>query len=177
MREAQQTIPIGPADSRPDDGLTFAFRSLHERKDQMVVQLETQEATQLKSGIMWANVFRAPGEFGLQQMPVPAAGPGEAVIKVRRTTICGTDVHIVKGEYAVAPGLIIGHEATGVIHELGAGVEGYSVGQRVIAGAITPCGQCEFCLAGDRSQCGGALGGWKLGNTINGTQAEYVRIP
>ena len=100
------------------------------------------DATEIRADV--ANVFRAPGEFGLEQMPVPTAGPGEAVIKVRRTTICGTDVHIVKGEYAVAPGLIIGHEATGVIHEPAAGVDGYRVGQRVIAGAITPCGQCEF---------------------------------
>jgi threonine dehydrogenase-like Zn-dependent dehydrogenase len=68
-------------------------------------------------------------------------------------------------------------KAVGVIHELGAGVTGYSVGQRVLVGAITPCGQCEPCLAGDRSQCGGPLGGWKLGNTIDGTQAEYVLIP
>ena len=86
----------------------------------MVLELEIQETTQLKPGMMWANVFRAPGKFGLEQAPIPTAAPGEAVIKVRRTTICGTDVHIVKGEYAVAPGLIIGHEATGVIHELGA---------------------------------------------------------
>ena len=143
----------------------------------MVLEVEIPKKTQLQPGMMWANVFRGTGSFGLEQAPIPTAGPGEAVIRVRRTTICGTDIHIVKGEYPVAPGLIIGHEATGVIHELGAGVEGYRVGQRVISGAITPCGQCEFCLAGDRSQCGGALGGWKLGNTINGVQAEYVRIP
>src|SRR5207248_206843 len=68
-------------------------------------------------------------------------------------------------------------EAVGVIHEVGAGVTGYEVGQRVLVGAITPCGQCEQCLAGDASQCQGALGGWRLGNTIDGAQAEYVRIP
>ena len=103
--------------------------------------------------------------------------PGEAVLRVRLTTICGTDIHIVRGEYPVVEGLTIGHEATGVIHELGPGVSGYSVGQRVMTGAITPCGQCEFCLGGNLSQCGGSLGGWKLGNTIDGVQAEYVRIP
>ena len=85
----------------------------------MVVELETNQKTRLQSGIMRANVFRAPGKFGLEEAPIPTAGPGEAVIKIRRTTICGTDIHIVKGEYPVAPGLIIGHEATGVIHELG----------------------------------------------------------
>lgn len=126
---------------------------------------------------MRANVFRAPGRFGLEVKPVPHAGPGEAVIRVTLTTICGTDIHIVRGEYPVKEGLTLGHEAVGVIHELGVGVTGYQIGQRVLFGAITPCGQCEPCLAGDRSQCGGALGGWRLGNTIDGVQAEYVRIP
>ena len=126
---------------------------------------------------MWANVFRAPGKFGLEEKVIPKPGPGEAVIHVRLTTICGTDVHIIRGEYPVAEGLTLGHEAVGVIHELGAGVTGYHQGQRVLVGAITPCGQCEECLAGDRSQCGGALGGWRLGNTMDGVQAEYALIP
>jgi threonine dehydrogenase-like Zn-dependent dehydrogenase len=126
---------------------------------------------------MKANVFRRPGHFELEEKPIPIPGYGEAVIKVRLTTICGTDIHIIKGEYPVRPGLTIGHEAVGVIHELGTGVVGYEVGQRVLVGAITPCGQCEACLGGHTSQCGGALGGWRLGNTIDGTQAEYVLIP
>ncbi|MFN0103916.1 MAG: zinc-binding dehydrogenase [Bryobacteraceae bacterium] len=126
---------------------------------------------------MKANVFHAPGHFSLEEKPIPIPGYGEAVIKVRLTTICGTDVHIVKGEYAVKPGLTIGHEAVGIIHELGPGVTGYEIGQRVLVGAITPCGQCEPCLGGHSAQCGGALGGWRLGNTIDGTQAEYVLIP
>lgn len=129
------------------------------------------------SSLMQANVFRAPGKFGLEEKPIPKAGPGEAVIKVRLTTICGTDIHIVRGEYPVASGLTLGHEAVGAIHELGAGVTGYEIGQRVMTGAITPCGQCDPCLTGAHSQCGGLLGGWKLGNTIDGVQAEYVRIP
>ena len=126
---------------------------------------------------MMANVFRAPGEFGLEEKPIPHAGYGEAVVRVTLTTICGTDIHIVKGEYPVKPGLTIGHEAVGIIHEIGPGVTGYEVGQRVLMGAITPCGQCEPCLRGNRSQCGGALGGWRFGNTIDGTQAEYVLVP
>lgn len=126
---------------------------------------------------MQANVFRAPGRFGLETKPIPRAGAGEAVIRVSLTTICGTDIHIVRGEYPVKEGLTLGHEAVGVIHELGAGLTGYGLGQRVLVGAITPCGQCEPCLAGDKSQCGGPLGGWRLGNTIDGVQAEYVRIP
>jgi threonine dehydrogenase-like Zn-dependent dehydrogenase len=127
--------------------------------------------------MMNANVFRAPDKFGLQQKPIPIAGYGEAVIKVRLTTVCGTDIHIVRGEYPIAPGITIGHEAVGVIHELGPGLTGYEVGQRVLVGAITPCGQCEPCLSGHLSQCGGALGGWRFGNTIDGVQAEYVKVP
>jgi threonine dehydrogenase-like Zn-dependent dehydrogenase len=127
--------------------------------------------------MMKANVFRGPGKFGMEEKPIPKAGYGEAILQVRLTTICGTDIHIVKGEYPVQPGLIIGHEAVGVIHELGPGVTGYEVGQRVLIGAITPCGQCEPCLGGHTSQCGGPLGGWRFGNTIDGVQAEFVRVP
>jgi threonine dehydrogenase-like Zn-dependent dehydrogenase len=126
---------------------------------------------------MKANVFRAPGQFGLEEKPIPKAGFGEAVVKVRLTTICGTDIHIIRGEYPIQPGLTIGHEAVGIIHEIGPGVTGYEVGQRVLVGAITPCGQCGPCLGGHQSQCGGPLGGWRLGNTIDGVQAEYFRVP
>jgi Threonine dehydrogenase and related Zn-dependent dehydrogenases len=127
---------------------------------------------------MKAAVFVAPGRIELQQRPIPAIGPTDALLRVTTTTICGTDVHILKGEYPVSSGRIVGHEPVGVIAALGAGVMGYVVGERVIAGAITPCGQCESCLSGHSSQCGGtAMGGWKLGNTIDGCQAEFVRIP
>jgi 2-desacetyl-2-hydroxyethyl bacteriochlorophyllide A dehydrogenase len=126
---------------------------------------------------MKALVFRGPHNIEIEQVPIPRPGPGEAVIRVTLTTICGTDLHILKGEYAVKPGLTIGHEPVGVIHELGLGVEGYRVGERVLVGAITPCGQCNFCLSGHWSQCGGPIGGWKFGNTINGAQAEYLLVP
>jgi len=127
---------------------------------------------------MKAAVFVAPGRIELQEKPVPEIGPGDALIRVTTTTICGTDVHILKGEYPVESGRIIGHEPVGVIAALGPGVTGYEVGQRVIVGAITPCGQCNTCLDGHHSQCGGkAMGGWRMGNTIDGCQAEYVRIP
>lgn len=89
---------------------------------------------------MKAAVFIAPGRIALDEKPVPAVGPGEALIRITTTTICGTDVHILKGEYPVAPGRIIGHEPVGVIDTLGAGVTGFSIEQRVIVGAITPCG-------------------------------------
>ena len=100
------------------------------------------------------NVFHGPGDIRVEEVPRPEAGPGEAVIRVTTTTICGTDVHILKGEYPVRPGLVIGHEPVGVIEELGAGVTGYEIGERVLVGAITPCGQCRACLSGNLSQCG-----------------------
>ena len=127
---------------------------------------------------MKAAVFERVGKIVLREKPVPRVGPTDALIRITTTTICGTDVHILKGEYPVAPGLTIGHEPVGVIEQLGTAVSGYREGQRVIAGAITPCGQCNSCLSGRRSQCGGKLmGGWRFGNTIDGCQAEYVLVP
>jgi len=126
---------------------------------------------------MKALVFHGQGNISLETVPIPKARAGEVVIRVTLTTICGTDLHILKGEYPVKPGLIIGHEPVGVIHEIGDGVTGYEVGDRVLVGAITPCGQCNICLSGNWSQCGGAIGGWKFGNTIDGAQAEYLRVP
>src|ERR1700680_3496135 len=126
---------------------------------------------------MKALVFYGPGQIGLETVPIPRPRAGEAVIRVTLTTICGTDLHILRGECPVNPGLIIGHEPVGIIHELGEGITGYEVGDRVLVGAITPCGQCNSCLSGNWSQCGGPLGGWKFGNTINGAQAEYLLVP
>ena len=131
---------------------------------------------------MRANVFRGKNDIRVEEVERPRAGVGEAVIRVTLTTICGTDLHILRGEYPVRPGLVIGHEPVGVIEELGPGVTGYSVGERVLVGAITPCGQCRACLSGHLSQCGHgegfeAAGGWRFGNTIDGAQAEYLRVP
>lgn len=131
---------------------------------------------------MKANVFRGKNDIRVEDVLKPHAGIGDVVIRVTLTTICGTDLHIVRGEYPVKPGLIIGHEAVGIIDELGEGVTGFKVGERVLVGAITPCGQCRACLSGQSSQCGHgegyeALGGWRFGNTIDGAQAEYLRVP
>jgi threonine dehydrogenase-like Zn-dependent dehydrogenase len=132
---------------------------------------------------MRATVFAAKGQLELREVERPTPGPGEALVKVTLTTICGTDVHILKGEYPVKAGLTIGHEPVGRVEGLGPGVFGFDHGDRVVAGAITPCGQCRACLSGDGAQCdhGGdgseALGGWRFGNTINGCQAEYVIVP
>jgi threonine dehydrogenase-like Zn-dependent dehydrogenase len=131
---------------------------------------------------MRATVFHGPNDIRVDEVPRPHAGIGEAVVRVTTTTICGTDIHILKGEYPVKPGLVIGHEPVGVIDELGPGVTGYEIGQRVLVPAITPCGQCRACLSGNLSQCGHgegyeAMGGWRFGNTIDGGQAEYILVP
>src|SRR6476469_7847435 len=131
---------------------------------------------------MKANVFYGKNDIRVEEVERPHAGVGEAVIRITLTTICGTDLHIVRGEYPVKPGLIIGHEPVGVIEELGSGVTGFQIGDRVLVGAITPCGQCRACLSGHLSQCGHgegyeAIGGWRFGNTINGAQAEYLLVP
>ncbi len=132
---------------------------------------------------MKAAVFLGKGAIKIREVPRPEPGPGEALVRITLTTICGTDVHILAAEYPVKPGLVVGHEPVGVIEALGAGVRGYAVGDRVIVGAITPCGQCRACLSGHASQCdhggGGyeALGGWRFGNTINGSQADYLVVP
>jgi alcohol dehydrogenase len=131
---------------------------------------------------MKATVFHSANNIRVEEVPRPRAGVGEAVIRITLTTICGTDLHILRGEYAVKPGLVIGHEPVGVIEELGEGVTGYKIGDRVLVGAITPCGQCRACLSAQWAQCGHgqgveAIGGWRFGNTINGAQAEYLLVP
>jgi alcohol dehydrogenase len=134
--------------------------------------------------MMKAAIFVEPGRIVLDAKPIPEVGPLDALLRVTTTTICGTDVHILKGEYPVAKGLTIGHEPVGVIERLGSAVEGFQEGQRVIAGAITPSFHSAACLCGCPSQDGmgtrsgfRATGGWKFGNTIDGCQAEYVLVP
>jgi alcohol dehydrogenase len=148
----------------------------------MTLVHEAQRPASAGSDTMKATVFHSPGDIRVERVPRPRPSSGEAVIRVTTTTICGTDVHIVKGEYPVRPGLVIGHEPVGVIDELGVGVTGYEIGDRVLVGAITPCGQCRACLSGDLSQCGHggsyeALGGWRFGNTMDGAQAEFLLVP
>lgn len=134
--------------------------------------------------MMKAAVFAEPGRIVLDDKPVPEIGPLDALVRITTTTICGTDVHILKGEYPVERGLTIGHEPVGVIEQLGSAVRGYTEGQRVIAGAITPSGWSNACLCGCGSQDGAGtrhgwkpLGGWRFGNTIDGAQAEYLLVP
>ncbi len=133
---------------------------------------------------MRAAVFAGRGKIELREKPVPEVGPLDALLRITTTTICGTDVHILKGEYPVAEGLTIGHEPVGIIERLGSAVRGLREGQRAIAGAITPSGHSNACLCGFCSQDGAGTahgwkpaGGWKFGNTIDGCQADYVLVP
>lgn len=134
--------------------------------------------------MMKAAVFVGKNRIVLDEKPIPGIGPTDALIRITTTTICGTDVHILKGEYPVQPGLIVGHEPVGVIEKLGSAVQGYKEGQRVIAGAITPSGHSYASLDGMHAQCGAGtahgwkpMGGWRFGNTIDGCQAEFLRVP
>ncbi|MCS3471578.1 threonine dehydrogenase-like Zn-dependent dehydrogenase [Pseudomonas sp. JUb42] len=133
---------------------------------------------------MNAAIFVEKNRIVLEDKPIPEIGPQDALVRITTTTICGTDVHILRGEYPVARGLTIGHEPVGVIERLGSQVRGFFEGQRVIAGAITPSGHSYACLCGCASQDSPdtahgfrAIGGWKFGNTIDGCQAEFVRVP
>ena len=133
---------------------------------------------------MKAAIFVEAGRIVLDRKPVPDVGATDALVRITTTTICGTDVHILKGEYPVAKGLTIGHEPVGVIEKLGSAVTGYAEGQRVIAGAITPSGHSYASLCGCHSQDGPdtrhgfkAMGGWRFGNTIDGCQAEFALVP
>ncbi|WP_352339106.1 NAD(P)-dependent alcohol dehydrogenase [Psychrobacter sp. 16-MNA-CIBAN-0192] len=129
--------------------------------------------------MMKSLIFIEPGKIEIVEKRIPDVGPNDALLKITTTTICGTDIHIYKGEYPVAKGLTIGHEPVGIIEKLGSAVQGYQEGQRVIAGAICPSFSSYACQDGFPSQDGGykATGGWRFGNIIDGTQAEYVLVP
>jgi len=128
-------------------------------------------------GLMKALVYLGPGKKKLDDVPKAALRTStDAVVRVTRTTICGTDLHILKGDVAtVAKGRILGHEGIGIVEETGAVVSRFRKGDRVLISCITACGKCENCRRGMPSHC--EEGGWILGNTIDGTQAEFVRIP
>lgn len=126
---------------------------------------------------MKALVYHGPGEKAWEEKPKPTVQAStDAVVKIYKTTICGTDLHIMKGDVpTVTNGRILGHEGVGVVEEVGDGVASFKPGERVLISCITSCGKCEYCKKGMYSHC--EDGGWILGNTIDGTQAEYVRIP
>ena len=126
---------------------------------------------------MKALVYNGPGKKALEDRPKPAlVDPTDAIVKITKTTICGTDLHILKGDVATChPGRVLGHEGVGVIEAVGLGVSSFKPGGRVLISCITACGRCEYCRKGMYSHC--TTGGWILGNSIDGTQAEFVRIP
>lgn len=126
---------------------------------------------------MQALVYNGPGRKNVEDRPKPVIQAAtDAVVRITKTTICGTDLHILKGDVATClPGTILGHEGVGVVDAVGAGVSTFKPGDKVLISCITACGRCEFCRKGMYSHC--TTGGWILGNRIDGTQAEYVRIP
>src|SRR5215470_11222612 len=126
---------------------------------------------------MKALVYRGPNLKAVEDRPKPQIqAAGDAIVKIEKTTICGTDLHILKGDVAtVTPGRILGHEGVGIIDTVGSAVTNFRPGDRVLISCISSDGKCEYCRRGMYSHC--TAGGWILGNTIDGTQAEYVRIP
>ncbi len=126
---------------------------------------------------MKALVYKGPGQKQLEDRPKPViSDPTDAIVKIAKTTICGTDLHILKGDVATCqPGRILGHEGVGVVETAGSGVTTFKPGDRVVISCITACGRCDYCRKGMYSHC--TTGGWILGNSIDGTQAEFVRIP
>jgi alcohol dehydrogenase len=126
---------------------------------------------------MKALVYHGPGRKSLDERPMPKLmSATDAIVRVTRTTICGTDLHILKGDVPTCePGRILGHEGVGVIEQVGAAVSTFKPGDHVLISCITSCGKCDYCRRGMYSHC--TTGGWILGNRIDGTQAEYVRIP
>jgi alcohol dehydrogenase len=126
---------------------------------------------------MKAFVYKGPGKKALEDRPVPdVKAPTDATVKIIKTTICGTDLHILKGDVPTCtPGRILGHEGVGIVEKTGPGVTAFHQGDHVLISCISACGKCEYCRRGMYSHC--TTGGWILGNTIDGTQAEYVRIP
>lgn len=126
---------------------------------------------------MKALVYHGPGLKALEERSKPVLqDAGDAIVRITHTTICGTDLHILKGDVpSCAPGRILGHEGVGVIDAVGPGVGAFKAGDHVLISCITACGRCDYCRRGMYSHC--ATGGWILGNSIDGTQAEFVRIP
>ena len=126
---------------------------------------------------MKALVYLGPGKKAIEDRPKPDIQvPSDAIVKMTKTTICGTDLHILKGDVATcAPGRILGHEGVGIIDSVGAAVTAFRPGDRVLISCISSCGKCEYCRRSMYSHC--TTGGWILGNQIDGTQAEYVRTP
>jgi alcohol dehydrogenase len=140
----------------------------------MLFEIETRIC---RVSIMKAFVYNGPGQKSVEDRPKSVIkDPGDAIIKISKTTICGTDLHILKGDVATCkPGTILGHEGVGIVDAVGPAVASFKVGDHVIISCVSACGKCAYCRRGMFSHC--TTGGWILGNEIDGTQAEYVRTP
>ena len=126
---------------------------------------------------MKALVYGGPGKIAVEEKPAPKIqAPGDAIVRITTTTICGTDLHILKGDLpSCKPGRILGHEGVGIVELVGSGVSTFHAGDRVLISCVSFCGRCYYCRRNMYSHC--TTGGWILGNEIDGTQAEQVRIP
>ncbi len=140
-------------------------------------ELTSPNTSSVTPGRMQALVYHGPGKRAWEETPRPVIqDPTDAIVRITTTTICGTDLHILKGDVpSVTPGRILGHEGIGVVTEVGAAVTAVHPGDRVIISCVTACGKCDYCRKAMYSHC--RNGGWILGNTIDGTQAEFVRVP
>jgi isopropanol dehydrogenase (NADP+) len=143
----------------------------------MAVMTQPSARTGAQTGTMRAFVIEGVGKTAVVEKPIPEPGPEEAVVRTTAALICTSDVHTVRGAIPVPPGRTLGHESVGVIHSLGSAVHGFSIGERVAVGAITPCFRCDYCQRGFTSQCQGMLGGYKYTTQIDGNMAEYFIVP
>jgi alcohol dehydrogenase len=141
------------------------------------IERPATRAPDTTAATMKAFVYRGPGKKALEDRPKPEiTAPTDAIVKIVKTTICGTDLHILKGDVSTCqPGRILGHEGVGIVDKVGPAVTAFKPGDRVLISCISACGKCEYCREQMYSHC--TTGGWILGNKIDGTQAEFVRIP
>ena len=143
----------------------------------MTVPKPATRASGTTTGTMKALVYKGPGKKALEDRPIPEiTAPTDAIVKITKTTICGTDLHILKGDVPTCePGRILGHEGVGIVEKVGPAVTAFKTGEHVLISCVSACGKCEYCRRQMYSHC--TTGGWILGNKIDGTQAEFVRIP
>src|SRR5471030_2694268 len=153
------------------------MENLTSNKEALLIDRPVNDSVLTLPKTMKALVYHGAGKKAWEDKPKPGiTKPTDAIVKILKTTICGTDLHIMKGDLPeVADGRIIGHEGVGIIEEVGSGVSNFKVGDHVIISCVTSCGKCEYCKKGMYSHC--ADGGCILGYMIDGCQAEYVRIP
>lgn len=143
----------------------------------MTIMTKPATGTRAAAGTMKALVYQGPGKKALEDRPIPEiTAPTDAIVRISKTTICGTDLHILKGDVATCePGRILGHEGVGIVEKVGPAVTAFKAGDRVLISCVSACGKCEYCRKQMYSHC--VNGGWILGNKIDGTQAEFVRTP